>query len=254
MLLQALGRGLLDLFHPRMFALLVLPLVAAALVWVVAVLGFWSVAVAWLQAHLQQWEAAQWLLQTWPLSLVAAHAAALVLVLGLVPVVLVLATLLIGLFAMPVMVRHVAGRDYPALERHMGGSAAGALWQGLKGCLWFALAALITLPLWLLPPLWPCLSLGLLGLLNQQVYPYDALAEHARADELQALLRERGWPLYWLGVAVAAATHVPVLGLFAPVYGGLVYVHYCLGELQRLRGARQQSGFSGRVLEHGGNS
>lgn len=254
MLLQALYRGLAALLHPRMLALLVLPLAAAALVWLAAVFGFWGLALHWLQAHLEQWEAAQWLLQLWPLSLVAAHAAAVLLVLALFPVVLMVATLLVGLFAMPLMVAHVARNDYPHLERRAGGSLAGGLWQGLKGCLLFVSGILFSLPLWLFPPLWPCLSLGLLGLLNQQVYPYDALAEHADAGELQTLLRRDRWPLFWLGTGVAAAAHVPVFGLFSPVYGGLVYAHYCLGSLEELRAAQARTGFSGRVLEQGGES
>ena len=55
---------------------------AVLLVWLAAVFGFWGLALHWLQAHLAQWEAAQWLLQLWPLSLVAAHAAAVLLVLA----------------------------------------------------------------------------------------------------------------------------------------------------------------------------
>lgn len=253
MIAQSLYRGLLSLLHPRMLALMLLPLLAAGLVWLAAVVTFWGAAVAWIDTQLLQQETLQWVMQFWPLSVVATHAAAALLVLALVPVVLVLATVLTGIFAMPLMVDFVAARSHAHMQRREGGSFAGGVWNSLAGCLKFLLLAVLTLPLWLLPPLWPILSVGLLGYLNQRIYPYDALAAHADAAELSQFMRRERWPLFWLGVTVALASHVPVLGFFAPVYGGLAYVHYCLARLAEQRDAPLAGSYT-RVVEEGGGT
>lgn len=231
----ALYRGLVSLLHPRMLALMLVPVIAALLLWLVAAIFFWSSAVAWLQAHIQEWDALQWMLAWWPLTLVAAHAATVLLALAAVPAMLVAATLVTGIFAMPMMVAHVARSDYPQLLKRRGGSFVGSAWNGIAALLIFLLLLVLTLPLWLVPPLWPFLSLGLLGYLNQRVFRYDALAEHGDAAEIKRIVGEDRWKLYWLGVAVAVAAHVPVLGFFTPVYGGLVFIHYALARLAALR-------------------
>jgi len=110
-------------------------------------------------------------------------------------------------------------------------------WNALVASLWFGALLVASLPLWLVPPLWPALPALLLGYLNYRVFAYDALAEHASADELGQILREDRAPLFALGVAVALAGHVPLLGLFAPLYGGLAFVHYGLARLDALRTA-----------------
>ena len=67
----------------------------------------------------------------------------------------------------------------------------------------FVALGLASLPLWLVPLLWPVLAAALMGYLNQRMFRYDALAEHASAAEMAQLFgRERG-ALYALGVVVS---------------------------------------------------
>jgi len=233
----ALYRGLTSLLHPRMLALMLVPVIAALLLWLLIAIFFWSSAASWLQMHIQEWGALQWMLAWWPLSLFAAHAATVLLALAAVPAMLVAATLVTGIFAMPMMVAHVARSDYPQLHQRRGGSFLGSAWNGIAALLVLLLLLVLTLPLWLLPPLWPLLSLGLLGYLNQRVFRYDALAEHGDAAEIELIVGEDRRKFFWLGVAVAAAAHVPILGFFTPVYGGLVFIHYALARLAALRTA-----------------
>lgn len=235
---RALLKSLLSLAHPKMLLLMLVPVIAALGLWLLLGIAFWSSAVSWLDQELRTWESLQWLLAYWPLTLVAAHAAWVLLLALMVPVVIITAVLVVGMFAMPVMVSHVGRRDYPELARLQGGDFASSVGNSLAALAWFALLALVTAPLWFFPPLWPVLSLALLGYLNQRVFRFDALAEHATADEMARLLREERWPLFGLGVIVAAAAHVPILGFFTPVYGGLVFIHY---GLDRLRALRSQS-------------
>ena len=59
-----------------------------------------------------------------PLAFSVAHLAWVALVVAFIPLVLVTATLLIGIFAMPAMVAHVADTSYPGLARLRGGTFA----------------------------------------------------------------------------------------------------------------------------------
>ena len=243
---RALYRAFLSLLHPKMLALMLLPVAAAVAIWLLAAFVFWGQALVWVDARIHSWDALQWLMDYWPLTLLAAHAAVLVLALLLVPVILVTALILTGIFAMPTMVSHVAMRNYAQLEKHRGGSFAGSVWSSFAGLFWFLLLAVVTSPLWLLPPLWPLLSIGLLGYLNQRVLRYDALADHGTAEEIAQILREDRWPLFWLGVVVAIAAHVPLFGFFSPVYGALAFVHYGLARLRDMR-ARASDAIPGQA-------
>jgi CysZ protein len=236
-ILRALVRAASSLLHPRMLWLMVWPLLVALAVWITLAVLYWNQVAAWTLAELQRAGVYDWTASTWPFTV---FAAALGWVLGLlvfVPLVLVTAVLIIGVVSMPVMVRHVAERDYAALERRRGGGFAGSVGNAVFGLLAFVGLGLVTLPLWLVPPLWPFLPLLLLGYLNQRVFRYDALAEHASRAEIAEVVRRWRGEMFLLGVVLALAGHIPVLGLLMPVYAGLAYIHYCLGRLAQLRAA-----------------
>jgi len=234
---KALMKAFVSLLHPRMLLLMLWPVLIALLMWLGLAYAFWSQAAAWLQLQFDQSAVIAWAIGFWPLTYFATHLAWILLVLLFVPVVLVTAVLIIGVFAMPAMVKHVAARDYAGLARRQGGSFAGSVWNSTAALLWFLLFVLLTLPLWFFPPLWPLLPIPLFGYLNQRVYRYDALGEHASAGEMQTLIRRDRGELFLLGVAVALVGLVPVLGFFVPVYGGLAFIHYCLARLAQLRDA-----------------
>jgi CysZ protein len=80
------------------------------------------------------------------------------------------------------------------------------------------------------------------------VFRYDALAEHASESEIALLIGRHRAELFWLGVVVAAIGHVPLFGLFSPVYGGLAFIHFCLQRLQALR-SELLEGRADRVFE-----
>lgn len=237
MLAQSLIRGFVSLFHPRIFALMLWPVAAALALWIVLALAFWGRAVAVADAVLRETPVVEWMFTVTPLAAIAAQLGWILLALLFVPLVLITSTLIIGAFAMPVMVNHVAEKGYPRLVRRRGGGAAGSVWNTLVATLWFAGAVAVSLPLWLVPPLWPALPALLLGYLNYRMFPYDALAEHASDQELSQVLAQDRAPMFALGVIVALAGHVPLLGFFAPLYGGLVFIHYSLARLEALRAA-----------------
>ena len=229
--------GFFSLLHPRMLWLMVWPMLVALFVWGAAAFLFWARAAFWLAAHLKQWIESGVLfvrLDTGDAMLVAAH---VILVILFVPLVYLTALLILSVFGMAAMVEHVASRRFPQLERRRGGSFAGSVWNGVMALAGMAALGLATIPLWILPPLWPLIPAAILGWVNQKVLRYDALAEHATAHETRAIFAASRKSLYGMGVALALLAYVPVLGFFAPVVFGLAFIHYLLGELKTLREA-----------------
>src|SRR3954468_9116583 len=147
-MLLALSRAFVSLLHPRMLWLMVWPVLAALLLWIVVALLFWGQAAQWIDVELRSFGVVQWMLTVAPLAFVVAHLAWVVLIVAFIPLVLVTAVVLIGIFAMPAMVDHVAATSYPALARLRGGSFAGSLWNSLVALVVFVVLGLITLPLW----------------------------------------------------------------------------------------------------------
>ena len=230
-LLKALG----SLLHPKMLWLMVWPVIVALVLWVTLAALYWGEAAQWIAAQLQQWPPYEWAVSVWPLKLIAAWFGWIFLLLLFVPVVLITAVLIISVVSMPAMAAHVGGRDYPGLARRKGGTFAGSLWNALAALVVFALLFAVSLPLWLVPLLWPVLPVALFGYFNQRVFRYDALAEHGTTAEIAEIVRRHRGELFLLGVALALVGHVPVLGLFMPVYGGLAFIHYGLERLGELR-------------------
>jgi hypothetical protein len=237
-MVAALTRAFFSLLHPRMLLLMIWPVLVSLALWLGLAFAFGAQAAQWLDAQLAASDLVQWMIQFGVLAFLAAHLSTVLLAIAFVPLVLVTAVLILGVFAMPAMVAHVARRDYPGLERRRGGSFAGSAWNSLAALGVFLLLAVVTLPLWLLPLLWPVLPVALFAYLNQRVFRYDALAEHASGEEMKQVFGRHRGELALLGVAVAVVGHVPILGLFSPVYGGLVFIHFCLDRLQALRASR----------------
>jgi hypothetical protein len=74
-------------------------------------------------------------------------------VLGLTPLVVVFALLLVALLLAPAVLRLVAERRFPALERRGPDSVLGSLAWSLGHTVLALLALVVSLPLWLVPPL-----------------------------------------------------------------------------------------------------
>jgi hypothetical protein len=232
---KALIRAFASLLHPRMLLLMLWPVLVALALWLALAFAFGSQAAAWLQLRFDQSAAIGWAITVWPLALIATHLAWILLALLFIPLVLITAVLIVGVFAMPAMVGLVTERTYPDLARRHGGTVAGSLWNSVAALAWLALLALLSLPLWFFPLLWPVLPFLLFGYLNQRVFRYDALAEHASGWEMETLFRRHRRELLLLGIVLAFVGLIPLLGFFAPVYGGLAFIHYCLARLAQLR-------------------
>ena len=145
------------------------------------------------------------------------------------------AMLLTAVFVLPLILGHVAARDYPDLARLGDDNFIASVWNSVWAAALFVAGWVVTLPLWLIPGFGVFLPLFWMAWLNRRTFAYDALSAHATPDEARELRRGKVLPLFGLGIAGAAVTHVPVAGLFAPSLAALAYTHFCLESLRELR-------------------
>jgi hypothetical protein len=246
--------------HPRVVLWSLLPLLVAG--GAVGLLGwaYWESTVAAVRGALEQWSLVAAMLQ-WLESIGASQLrtlmAPLIVVALSVPVLVVATLLLVALFVTPAVVRMVAARRFPGMERGNGGS----WWRGLVwslACTLAALAALVlSIPLWFVPPLVMVLPPLIWGWLTCRVFAYDVLSLHASVTERRFILRHRRWALLAIGVACGYLGALPSLLwaasaatlIFAPVlvvasvwlytlvfaFAACWFAHFTLTELQRLR-------------------
>jgi CysZ protein len=231
----AIAYGLVNVFHPRMLWLMLWPMLVALGIWGTAALFLWARLALWLAGILQPWIEPALGFVRLDFGDAALIAANVLLFLLFVPLVYLTALFILGAFGMQKMVDYVAERSFPRLERRRGGGAARSVWNAFVTLAGMLGLFVVSLPLWLLPPLWPLIPLAILTWGNQRLLRYDALAEHADAAEMQRLFRERRGALYVLGLLLALLAYVPVIGFFGPVLFGLAFIRYLLGALIEVR-------------------
>lgn len=223
----ALRRALPILFTARIVALATLPLLIAAVIWIAIGVLAWEPANALLlRAFGTGAEPAAW----------QRFAAGTIVVLTVAALAAATALAAIAVLTMPVIVKTVASRHFPQLAARRGGTLAGSLRNAVFALLAFAALWLATLPLLLIPPVYVAASLLLNAWLSQRMFRYDALAEHASASEIDAVLRENRKRLFGLGLTLSPLSLMPVVNILVlPIYAGIAYTELCLSELAALR-------------------
>ena len=230
---SAVARALRDVSQPRVLAVLFLPMIAAVALWSVLAWVFWEPWTRTLRSYFDATAVAQWLLEHGA-SWVIASLSVVLAIAVLLPLILITAIVVTELVAMPIIVS-IVSRDYPNLTRRSGGTTLGSVSNAVRAIALFILLWIVTLPLWLTgigAVLLPALNSAFL---NQRLFRYDALAEHASRDEFDALVHRTKGRLYLLGLVLAGLYYVPFVNLVAPVFSGLAFTHFCLGELALYR-------------------
>jgi CysZ protein len=230
-----------SLVHPIILLILLVPMLIALAIWIGVGWAYWGTWTSAIQNAVVHHATFNWA-ANWDLARLASWIAAVVVLAMLAPVVILTALLIATVFAMPALVRHVAQSDYPQLERRHGGTVIGSIWNALSAIVLFALLWIVTLPLWLLGPLAVLLPLLLSANLNQALFRYDALSDHADAAEMKQIFEFARGRLFLLGLITGVMYFIPPFNLVAPVFSALAFIHLCLDELQRLR-------LGGRVIE-----
>ena len=173
------------------------------------------------------------------------------------PLVVVASLLAVALLMTPALARLVADRRFPGLQRKQGSTwLYGMVWTLLS--LLLALGAfLLTLPLWLVPPLAMLLPALIWGWLTYRVMVVDVLAEFASTEERHVLMDRHRMSLLSMGVITGLMGAAPSLvwasgALFAAAFVILVpvaiwiytlvfafpslwFAHYTLAALRALR-------------------
>jgi len=232
--LDAFARALRDLRAPRVLAVMLVPPLAAILAWAALAWTFGDDWARWVAGFIAGSPWLSWIAK-FGLTGVFVWASGIAAIAVLLPVVLVTAVLVAEMVAMPVVVPWVGARRFSRLEERRGGTLTGSILNAAVAIAAFAVLWIATLPLWftgvgalVLPPV-------LSAYLNQRLFRYDALAEHASAGEYRLILARARMRLFLLGLLLAFLYYIPVVNLAAPVVSALAFTHFCLDELARLR-------------------
>ena len=273
-LIDSFWRAAVYCLHPRVIALSFLPLI----IMTVASLGlgylYWNDAVDMLRTQLDSYQLvssmSQWLegLGLGNLRLVLAPALLLFLA---IPVIVITSLLFVAVLMTPAMVSLVGERRFATLERRQGGSLAASLVWSLASTLLACIALVLSFPLWLVPPLVLVLPPLIWGWLTYRVMAYDALAEHASADERRQIFKEHRLGLLSIGVLsgylgavpsviwASGAMFVAMAPILVPValwiytlvfaFSSLWFAHFALSALQQLRSRDEFMSTAGTAVE-----
>ena len=236
--LSAYTAALRDLWAPRMLAVMLIPPLAALLVWGVLA---WALSDDWARWVADWIATSPWLAWVGKLGLssVFIWGSGIMAFALLLPVMLITAVLVAEIVAMPIIVPWVSERRFPGLQQRKGGSIVGSAVNAITTILTFAALWVVTLPLWFTGIGALVLAPVLSAYLNQRLFRYDALAEHASAEEYREIIAGAKGRLFLLGMMLAPLYYVPFVNLAAPVLSALAFTHFCLGELAGPEAARR---------------
>ena len=230
LVLDSFWRAAAYCLHPRAMVLSLLPLLLmVALAWG-ASYWFWDSAVASVKDVLATssifamvWQG----FELFGLGELKSVIAPLVVIFTVTPVVVVLSLLAVSILMTPALVSWVASRRFGDLQRKQGGGFGASLAWSLLSVLLALLALVMTLPLWLVPPLALLLPPLIWGWLTYRVLCFDVLAAHASRDERLTITRENRLTLLSMGVLTGLMGAAPSLvwasgALFAAAFVVLV--------------------------------
>lgn len=264
LLFSSFWRAALYCLHPKVIVLSLLPLLLAMGAAGMLAYFFWQSAqealLAVLDASVFVTTLAAWLAAV-GLPALKAMLAPLILIVVMTPLVVVCTVLLVSTMMTPALVRVVAARRFPGLERRHGASFMASMGWALISCALALVATVVTSPMWILPPLVLVLPPTIWAWLTYRVMAFDALADHASSAERQTILATHKTAFIAMGFVVGFLGATPSLlwsmGLMALamaplllpisvwlytvvfVFASLWFIHYGLAALQTLRAAHE---------------
>lgn len=260
LLLDSFWRAALYCLRPRVMLWSLLPLVLVIGVTVGLGYLFWDYAMDQVRLLLESsafvnngWA---WL-DSMGLGRIKTVLAPLIVIFTITPVIVVVCLLVVALMMTPMLVRLVAARRFASMEERNGATLWHSVAWSLGSSLLALVALIISIPLWLVPPLILVLPPLIWGWLTYRVMAFDALALHASKDERLGILKAHRPQLLGMGVLCgylgAAPSLVWALGAYAPpwfvflaplaiwiytlvfAFSSLWFTHYCLAILQDMR-------------------
>ncbi len=259
-LLDSFWRAAMYCLHPRVIALSILPLIIMAAISLTLGYFFWDPALVWVRDNLERVELVNSLmgwLEGLGLSRLRLVLAPVVVLFLAIPAIVIAALLFVAWLMTPAMVSLVAERRFPGLERKKGGSMLTSVLWSLGSTVVAAIALLISIPLWLIPPLILILPPLIWGWLTYRVMSYDALVDHASADERKQIFKDNKMSLLAIGVLsgylgaapsliwASGAMFVAMAPILVPLaiwiytlvfaFSSLWFSHFTLTALEQLR-------------------
>jgi len=260
LLIDSFWRSAIYCLYPRVIGLSVLPLVLiVALSWLLGYL-YWDTAITFVRGWLDDSAGLAWVwrwLEGVGLPNLKTVVAPLLVIFSFTPLVVVASLLAVSFLMTPALTRLVAERRFGGLQRKQGGSWLMGLWWTFFSLLLALGALVLTLPMWLVPPLALLLPAFIWGWLTYRVMAFDVLAEFASTDERETLMARHRMGFLSMGVITGLMGAAPSLvwasgALFAaafvilvPVaiwiytlvfaFSSLWFAHYALSALQALR-------------------
>lgn len=258
--LDSFWRAVAYCLHPRVIALSFLPLILMVALALGLGYFYWEPVLEWVRLSLESSTIINnvlgWL-ERMGVGQLKSVVVPLIVIFAVTPVLVVLSLLVVAFMMAPSLVSLVAEKRFPALERKRGGSLLLGVFWSLGSTLLALIAMVVSIPLWLVPPLILVLPPLIWGWLTYRVMAFDALADHASQEERRELFRRhRGWllgigvltgylgaapSLVWASGVLFAAAFVIFVPLAIWIYtlvfafSSLWFAHYGLAALAALR-------------------
>ena len=235
---QAFKRALVSQCHPKMLLALLLPFIIALLGAILLLWAFWDPLTAWLNTEALGWgvmnSVDQWLVAIGLFS-IKLYLVPLLALGILLPISGILGLVIAAIFVMPIVLRHLEQREYKGVVRQGQFSTAVGVWNAIWVGSLFAIGWVVTMPLWLIPPLPLLLPIFWWAFAFTRMLKVDSVIEHANAQERKLLWRRHNRKYWALGGGLSLINLFPPAWLILPVFSALVFAHFSLEALRQLR-------------------
>lgn len=235
---QAFKRALVSQCHPKMLLALFLPFIIALLGAIILLWAFWDPLTSWLNVQASEWgfvnQLDQWMLAIGLFS-IKLYLVPLLAVGILLPISGILGLVIAAVFVMPVVLRHLEKGEYQGISRQGRFATPVGAWNAAWVGVLFAVGWVLTMPLWLIPPFAILLPIFWWTFAFTRMLRVDATIEHASAQERRLLWRMHNRQWWLIGFILALINLFPPAWLFLPVFSALVFAHFGLESLRRLR-------------------
>lgn len=237
----AFGRALRSQFHPRMLFAMLLPffiiLGAATLLLLLAMGPLTRLLDQLISDSSTVVQANEWLISIGLFSVMALKAwlVPITALIILLPLSGIIGLAVAAVCVMPMVITHLSRRNYPDVTMQGQNSFAVSVWNAIWVSLLFLAGWIFTLPFWLIPPLGFVVSIFWWTFAFSRMMRIDAIVEHASAEERRLLIKRNNTGFWVIGLFCALINLLPPAWVFLPVFSGLVFTHYGLESLRRLR-------------------
>lgn len=266
LLFDSFWRAVAYCLRPRVIVLSFLPLILmTGLAWGLGYF-YWDQVLTsvrtWLDTSSLVTSMSGWL-QSFGMGNLKVVLAPLLVVFAVTPVFVVFSLMVVALMMTPALTSLVARNRFPSLDRKRGGSMLASLWWSLVSTLLALVALVVSVPLWLIPPLIFILPPLIWGWLTYRVMAFDALAEHASSEERREIFRRHRLSLLGIGLVAGYlgaapsliwASGVMMVAAFVVLvpmaiwlytlvfsFASLWFAHFCLAALKVLRDDQAQA-------------